>query len=347
MALLKRSSPSSFSPLKYISLPSLLIWVMATYIIVDLGMHLSSSEHGHVHHQVIKELQKSIKPRLSENAEEETARRVEDERNANCNSVEAHMDVLEDQPRKPQDPWNQLKWGLPPAECRVKGHLIERLDPLNNYRRGVALGFTTDLDDKTQIEHWFLGTKVDLNKAKRRVFIDLGANEFTTSFLWFMQRYPCDFNEIYTFEADPNLFKYPTGWDEETNWIQEPGWAKVKSRAGYVPSWLLNRIHYYNKYAGVVDNVSAVNITRFMKEELKLGPDDTVIVKMDIEGAEWNILYDWVKDPEMPQIIDELFVELHYWHPDNKWDFKRWSRRDATRMLADLRFQGFYAHYWD
>ncbi|BBN11094.1 hypothetical protein MPTK1_5g08990 [Marchantia polymorpha subsp. ruderalis] len=355
MALLKRSSPSSFSPVRYISLPGLVIWVMVTYIAVDLGMHLSSSEHGRVHKQVMKELQSSLASRFAEKAAAEDESKLlrldgEEDEAARCNSVEAHMDVFEGQARKPQDPWNQLKWGLPPADCRVKGHLIERLDPLNNYRRGVALGFTTDLDDKTQIEHWFLGTKEDLNQARRRVFIDLGANYFTSSVMWFMHRYPCDFTEVHAFEADPTLFKFPPGWDEERNWVEPErhGWAKIKSRAGHVPSWLLSRIRYYNKFAGVIDNASSVNITRFMKHELKLKPEDTVIVKMDIEGAEWPILREWIQDPDMPKLVDELFVELHYWHPDNNWEsVKQWTREDATRMLADLRLKGFYAHYWD
>jgi len=33
-----------------------------------------------------------------------------------------------------------------------------------------------------------------------------------------------------------------------------------------------------------------VNMTRFIKEELGLGPKDTVVVKMDIEYTEWFIL---------------------------------------------------------
>ena len=33
-----------------------------------------------------------------------------------------------------------------------------------------------------------------------------------------------------------------------------------------------------------------LNIVRWMKEELKLTPNDTVVVKMDIEGAEWQVL---------------------------------------------------------
>ena len=35
---------------------------------------------------------------------------------------------------------------------------------------------------------------------------------------------------------------------------------------------------------------SSINITRFLLDELRLTPDDTVVVKMDIEEAEWLVL---------------------------------------------------------
>ena len=55
---------------------------------------------------------------------------------------------------------------------------------------------------------------------------------------------------------------------------------------------------------------NSVNITKFMKEKLRLKATDTVVVKMDIEGSEWPILRRWLIDPEMALIVDELFVEI-------------------------------------
>ncbi|KAL2645318.1 hypothetical protein R1flu_012905 [Riccia fluitans] len=347
-----QSSNSSIPPLRSICLPSILIWIMATYIILDMRIHLFDSDHGTLHKRIFKGLQTSILAKLITNDIVKTEPKVEyhnDEKSdTDCDSIEAHMDVFEGQPRKPQDPWGQLKKGLPPAECRVKGHLIERLDPQTNYRRGIALGFTNDLDDKYPLENWFLGTKVDVNKASRRVYIDVGANQFTTSILWFMQRYPCDFTEVYAFEKHPNVLSLPGGWNEELNWVERPGWQKIRSRAGWVPSWLVQRMKIYNKAVGLEDSRTTVNITRFLKDELKLAPEDSVVVKIDIEGAEWPILYQWVKDTQLPKIIDELFVEVHYYHVDNNllW-VKQWSRENTTRMLAELRWKGWYVHYWD
>ena len=44
-------------------------------------------------------------------------------------------------------------------------------------------------------------------------------------------------------------------------------------------------------------------------------PTDIVVVNMDIEGSVWPILNRWMADPEMAEIIDELFVEIHYLDP--------------------------------
>ncbi|CAM6126289.1 unnamed protein product [Calypogeia fissa] len=189
------------------------------------------------------------------------------QRQKGCDTIEDFIEDGDYEKSTDQNPWRQMKWGLPPAKCRVNGHLIERLDPTYNYRRGVALRFTGDLDDKSHVEHWFLGTKVDLNQRKRRVFIDLGANYFHTSVVWFNQRYPCDFTEVHAFEIDPNLFQLPQGFDEEENWVDsnQTGWYKIKGREGHLPKWMIERIHYYNKFAGDADDQSSVNITRFIR----------------------------------------------------------------------------------
>lgn len=54
-----------------------------------------------------------------------------------------------------------------------------------------------------------------MNVRKRRVFLDLGANELNTGVQWFMRMYPCDFTEVHAFGAIPDLFRIPQqGADE-------------------------------------------------------------------------------------------------------------------------------------
>lgn len=55
-----------------------------------------------------------------------------------------------------------------------------------------------------------------------------------------------------------------------------------------IPKWMIKRMHIYNSLVSDFDDESTniVNITRFIKETLKLKATDTVVVKMDIEGNE-------------------------------------------------------------
>eukprot|EP00250_Pteridium_aquilinum_P015430 c22573_g1_i2 orf=318-1517(+) len=252
------------------------------------------------------------------------------------------------------NPWHQVKWIGKPATCLVKGKLIERLDEESNFRRGYALKFVEDVEDKTHLLPWLLASKVNLNSRKRRVLIDLGANRFTTSVRWFLRMYPCDFTEIHAFETNPRSWRAPKeAFKEEENQLGQSANNSllVKEKPG-IPQWMLERVHIYYKLASHEDDErrGKVNITRFIKEELKLKREDAVVVKIDIEGSEWPLLKAWLEDPDMPSIVDELFLEAHYAHPSMSafgWDsFSPITRQDAKHMLGDLRWKGFYAHAW-
>lgn len=265
-----------------------------------------------------------------------------------CGSVIGH---LNSGPKLPvAKAWTQMKWIGAPARCKVKGHLIESLDEMNNFRRGFALKFVGDVEDKTLLLPWLYGSKVDLNRRRRRVFIDLGANDFHTSVQWFTRMYPCDFTEVHAFEVTKDLFRIPElGFDEKENWSPANPHAVRVNQQPQMPDWMLKRIKLYNTYVADADGENAVNITRFIKQELKLRAGDTVVVKMDIEGAEWPILQRWLLDPEMAEIIDELFVEIHYRHSsmlDYHWGHFIHSREEATRLIASLRAKGYFIHAW-
>lgn len=252
------------------------------------------------------------------------------------------------------DAWHQMKWVGKPASCPVKGKLIERLDDERNFRRGYALQFVENVEDKTHLLPWLLASKVDLNRRRRRVYIDLGANRFTTSVHWFLRMYPCDFTEVHAFEVNPRSWRPPkAGFSEEGNRLARisNNSLLVRKKPG-IPKWMLDRIHIHYKLASHRDDKKRglVNMTRFIKEELKLSREDAVVVKVDIEGSEWPLLQAWMEDAEMPAIVDELFVEVHYAHPSMRafgWDsFAPITRQDAKNLLADLRWRGFYAHAW-
>ena len=62
-----------------------------------------------------------------------------------------------------------------------------------------------------------------------------------------------------------------------------------------------------------------------------------------------NLVPDWIGDPEMSELVDELFVEVHYHHPSMAgfwWDQFNHTREEALQLFVDLRTAGFVAHPW-
>ncbi|KAH7427982.1 hypothetical protein KP509_10G070000 [Ceratopteris richardii] len=276
----------------------------------------------------------------------------EDEENE-AGSGEQLVQVMKRKSTEQQDAWRQMKWVGQPAACPVRGKVIEKLDIQKNFRRGYALRFVDDVEDKTHLLPWLLGSQIDLNRRHRRVYIDLGANRFRTSVEWFLRMYPCDFTEVHAFEVNRRSWRPPrSAFDEVSNSMPGSNDSLLVRKKAGIAEWMLQRVHVYYKRASHMDDEAGglVNITRFVKEELGLRREDAVVVKMDIEGNEWSLLKAWMEDPDMPLIVDELFVEVHYAHPSMRafgWDeFSPITRQDARRLLGDLRWKGFYVHAW-
>ncbi|CAM6102223.1 unnamed protein product [Calypogeia fissa] len=324
-----------------------IIWLLLTWIAVD---HIFTSG-------LVKQQTFSLPPAVDRTSEPQTStiHTTERAQNSICDTRDGHYEpddtTVDIADLSSEDAWSQMKWIGQPAPCRVRGELIEKLDDINNFRRGFALRFTSNVEDRIHILPWLLGSKVDLNQRERRVFLDLGSNTFSSSLQWFLRMYPCDFSEIVAFEVRSNLLQIPKPFDEKKNVAAEnAGSRRTKGTPG-IPGWMLKRIKVYNKLVSHKDdeNSGSVNITRFIKHELKLKPEDAVVVKMDIEGSEWPVLTSWLNDPEMVQIVDEIFVEVHYKHSSMynfNWHRFGKARGEAKRLLADLRWKGFYAHFW-
>lgn len=61
------------------------------------------------------------------------------------------------------------------------------------------------------------------------------------------------------------------------------------------------------------------------------------------------VLDDWLRRLEMAQIVDELFVEIHYRHPsmlDYGWGQFTHTWEEAAQLMAELRAKGFFVHAW-
>ncbi|GLJ54255.1 hypothetical protein SUGI_1163920 [Cryptomeria japonica] len=60
-----------------------------------------------------------------------------------CATRDGHRETTSREQEKDMA-WRQMKWIGKAASCRVKRHLIEKLDDVNNFRRGFVLKFTGD-----------------------------------------------------------------------------------------------------------------------------------------------------------------------------------------------------------
>lgn len=357
MATFSRQSLNAIRRVDSVIYFSIIVFLVS-YVSIDIYLRNATDYDTRVCSSLSADAQALREAKLTGEDAQAILNRWGNQEDKHCGSIVGHLPVknswsLRNKNVENYDAWRQMKWVGKPARCRVKGHVIEALDDVNNFRRGYALKYIWDVEDKTHILPWLLGNKVDLNLRKRRVLLDLGGNMFNTSVQWFMRMYPCDFTEVHVFEIDTKLFQFPVApYEESSNVAEQNMLATVVNETPRIPTWMIERMKLYNVFVSDGDDVgkNALNITRFIKEELGLTAEDTVVVKMDIEGSEWDILNRWTQDPEMADIVDELFVEIHYsdfsmggfgW-----FQFKDHTREQAVHLLAGLRAKGFFAHAW-
>ena len=116
---------------------------------------------------------------------------------------------------------------------------------------------------------------------------------------------------------------------------------------------------------GPVSNATTVpptiGLAEFITQTIKVTPRDVLVVKMDIEGAEYETI-DALIAARAHELVDEIFIEVHYKHRRMdqlyKWCVPNRNQRvaphwcslykleDASRLLNRLRSLGVYAHAW-
>ncbi len=102
------------------------------------------------------------------------------------------------------------------------------------------------------------------------------------------------------------------------------------------------------KFVSFEDTDTSINIIREIQE--KATPDDFVVVKMDIEGHEWQLIPKMLETGVFQNLIDEFMVEIHFKH--HKLAYHGWNMYwdhtvfDAAMLLQQLRDVGVVAHYW-
>jgi FkbM family methyltransferase len=159
--------------------------------------------------------------------------------------------------------------------------------------------------------------------ARRRIFVDCGANTCTV-LREFIKRFP-DF-EFFAFEAQPELAaegdrvigELP---QTKIQHFSKAVWTRNEELSFYLATrWGSNHRGGSTLVTGHTRNLSAIDYESPVRVEAidfsswlaeTVDREDYVIVKMDIEGAEYDVLEKVIADGNLP-LIDELIIEFHY-----------------------------------
>lgn len=178
-------------------------------------------------------------------------------------------------------------------------------------------------------------------KNSRKIFLDLGANDGCSVDL-FLESFPNSKDyEIHSFECNPSMLevyksKFPdfriydyaasTFYGEATFYIGELTLSSTlrKDKTTYISN---NKI-----------KVNCIDISDFIINNFN--KDDYIVLKMDIEGSEYDILPKMISQGLFDGYINELYGEWHW----NK--LKNISEQFHNNLIQQLEEKGFTMKAW-
>lgn len=157
----------------------------------------------------------------------------------------------------------------------------------------------------------------------RKIFLDCGANR-GQSIIYAKKQFGLDV-EIYSFEAVTVLYnKLIEKWsdDPKVHLFNNAVWDKNDKVKIYISTeWSDASTLYLDKFdrkinKDLYNEVDSIDLSEFIKNNFT--PEDYIILKLDIEGAEYDVLYHLAKT-EVMSYLNEVWGE---WHLD-KFPIKR------------------------
>ncbi|MCO5600719.1 hypothetical protein L7F22_054834 [Adiantum nelumboides] len=214
----------------------------------------------------------------------------------------------------------------------------------------------------------YFPTLMDISKFARFVYVDVGARSYGSSIgSWFVKKYPKQNQKfsIYAVEADDS---FATDYEKRKNVKLLPFAAWVKNESlvfGANPEnravegeFGMGRIQSKFAMENLSDVLSLPSSSKFktvqgfdFSEWLleTVSVDDFVVLKMDIEGTEFDLL------PRMLEtgaicLVDELFLECHYnrWQRTSPVRTSKYTRTysECVSLFQALRKSGVLVHQW-
>lgn len=176
----------------------------------------------------------------------------------------------------------------------------------------------------------------------KKIFIDGGANT-GTSLQFFLKKYPnaSEF-EIHSFEAHPKIFKKLEKHKGRATVYNKALYKENTEIDFYVGSILSSSIRK-DKTTGSLNTrspikVEAIRLADFIKSSFS--KDDHIVLKLDVEGAEYDILPDLLEEGIFDGWVDILFGEWHV----NK--LKEVTQAEHDQLVEALAAKGFKMRNW-
>lgn len=163
-------------------------------------------------------------------------------------------------------------------------------------------------------QRWISFSDYALEK-KKKLFIDCGGHDGCSAIKFLLENPNYD---VISFEANPELWSYykriPTelhkeavyDYDGEVSFIIDPidadGSSLIKEK----------NIDFYKKIKNEdcpKINIACIDLSRFVKE--RASEYEEIILKLDVEGAEYAILNKMLKDDTL-KYVSKLFAEFHW-----------------------------------
>ena len=161
--------------------------------------------------------------------------------------------------------------------------------------------------------------------ARRRILVDVGGNQWLGSPKALLDHYlaaGAPFDEAHIFE--PNSLDAPPTHNITTVFVHQTAVDVGSRNENDILQWIQNT-------AREADFVAL----KFDVDNDSLGPT-----------MEWGFLADLLRRPEALALVDELFIELHFFAPSLNWVHLTHSMKQAFDVLRELRACGLPVHAW-
>lgn len=200
---------------------------------------------------------------------------------------------------------------------------------------------------KYQEKKWAKTDASSIKKDEKVLFVDLGAN-LGQGYLWFKQYFRASNIVFELFEPNPNCLEHlemlddvangkvtlhPWGVGMSEGWfdfygLHEDEGGKFSQGGSFV------REHNSDRYKSSQEaaiKVRVINFSSYLEE--KSNDFDRIIVKMDIEGAEVELLEGLLKEKTI-SLINILYVEFHSQYQATELAVS--TKRREENILKDL-----------